>query len=177
MNLKSDDIELRNFNKEDAKKMAVLADNYKISRNLRDGFPNPYTIENAEDFIRKFIFQNPLTVFAIEYKNEYVGNIGLSMGVDVYRKSAELGYFIGEPYWNLGITTTAINLITEYGFQKLNLIRIYSGVFDFNLASQRVLEKCNFTREGIMKKAVFKSNKICDEYRYAKINPKYDNQV
>lgn len=173
MRLISEETVLRNFERNDAHKMAMLANNYKISKNLRDGFPYPYTLSDAEDFIRKYIGQNPVCIFAIEYKSEYVGNIGLSIGADVYRKSAELGYFIGEPYWNLGIATKAVNLITEYGFYQLNLVRIFSGVFDFNSGSQRVLKKCNFELEAILKKAVFKNNKLCDEFRYSKINPKY----
>ena len=88
------------------------------------------------------------TIFAIEYQGEYVGNISLSVGTDIYRKSAEIGYFIGEPFWNKGIMTKAVNLITEYGFEKLSIIRIYTGIFDYNKSSQRVLEKCGFEIYG-----------------------------
>ena len=147
----------------------VRADNQKISRNLRDGFPNPYTLRDAENFINKLLKQEPLTFFAIEYKGEYVGNISLSMGTDVYRKSAELGYFIGEPYWNKGIATTAVNLITEYGFRNFDIVRIHAGLFKHNLASQRVLEKCGFHYEGTFEKAVFKLGEFWDEVRFAKV--------
>lgn len=174
MILKSGNIELRSFKETDAHQMAALANNKNISQNLRDGFPHPYTVKDAESFLQKYMYQNIESVFAIEYNELYVGNIGLVIGQDVYRRSAELGYFIGEPYWNKGITTMAVNLIADYGFNKLDLVRIYSGVFEYNASSQRVLEKCGFNREGILRKAVLKRNKIWDEFRYAKINPKYD---
>jgi len=174
MNLKTRNIELRSFKEADAVQIAALANNKNISQNLRDGFPHPYTLQDAENFLQKYIYQNTVSIFAIEHNGVYVGNIGLVPGQDVYRRSAELGYFIGEPYWNKGIATLAVNLITDYGFNKLGLIRIYSGVFEYNASSQRVLEKCGFKREGISRKAILKKNKIWDEFRYAKINPKYD---
>jgi len=171
MILKYKDIKLRGLRKSDAVRLVELANNSKVSENLRDGFPHPYTLEDAERFLRNCMDQNPLTIFAIEYKGEYVGNVGLVPGQDVYRKSAEIGYFIGEPYWNKGVASIAVNLLTEYGFNKLGMVRIHAGVFEYNMASMRVLEKCGFEKEGVYKKAVFKKNRIWDEVRYSKINP------
>jgi len=78
--------------------------------------------------------------------------------------------FIGEKYWNKGIVTTALDLITEYGFKHLDLVRVHTGVYEHNLASQRVLEKCGYMKEGVFKKAVFKQDKFWNEVRYAKIS-------
>jgi len=169
MELTSGDIKLRRFRKSDSIRLVELANNENISRNLRDGFPHPYTLQNAEEFIQRYIDLDPITIFAIEYKGEYVGNIGLTRGQDVYRKSAEVGYFIGEDYWNKGIVTTALNLITDYGFRNLNIVRILTGVYEHNLASQRVLEKCGYVKEGVFQKAVFKREKYWNEVRYAKL--------
>lgn len=162
-------VTLRQFRRSDSHRMALLANNEKISINLRDAFPFPYAIEDAEKFIDMCLMQTPTEVFGIEYQGEYVGNIGLIRQTDVYCKSAELGYFIGEPYWNRGITTRAVNLICEYGFSQLGVVRIYSGVFEYNKPSQRVLEKCGFKLEAILKSAVCKKGIIYDEYRYAKV--------
>ncbi|HNY08100.1 MAG TPA: GNAT family protein [Bacteroidales bacterium] len=170
MNLISGNVKLRSFTENDAQRMAELANNEKISQNLRDGFPHPYTLNDARTFIKNCMNQNPITTFAIEYNGEHVGNVGLMPGQDVYRKSAEIGYFIGEPYWNKGIATIAINLITEYGFKDLGLVRIHAGVFEYNNASMHVLEKCGYERDAIFKKAIVKKNSIWDEYRYSKIN-------
>jgi len=167
--LTSGDVKLRRFKKSDSIRLVELANNENISRNLRDGFPHPYTLQHAEEFIQRFIDLDPITIFAIEYKGEYVGNIGLTRGHDVYRKSAEVGYFIGEDYWNKGIVTTALKLITDYGFTNLDIVRIHTGVYEHNLASQRVLEKCGFVKEGVFQKAVFKQEKYWNEVRYAKL--------
>ena len=174
MELQSGNITLRPLRLADAERLAVLADNEKISCNLRDGFPNPYTLADAKNFLEKFTNQDPVTFFGIDYCGEYVGNISLMPGQDVYRKSAEIGYFIGEPYWNKGIVTTAVNLITEYGFKHLGIVRIHTGVFEYNTASMHVLEKCGFTKDCVFRKSVFKQNKIWDEVRYSKINPEFD---
>jgi len=167
--LQHENVKLRPLEMKDKLRLTELANNEKISVNLRDGFPHPYHLKDAEDFIEKCLGQDPITLFAIEFEGNYVGNIGLVKGTDVYRKSAEIGYFLGEPYWNKGIITKAINLITNYGFTRLDVERIHCGVYDFNLASQRVLEKCGFKKEGVFKRAIIKNAKMYDEVRYAKL--------
>lgn len=171
MELKAGNIVLRPLRKTDALRLTELADNEKISRNLRDGFPNPYTLTDAENFLQSFSNQDPVTFFGIDFNGEYVGNISLVPGQDVYRKSAEIGYFIGEAYWNKGIVTTAVNLISEYGFAHLGIIRIQTGVFEYNEASIHVLEKCGFVKEAVFRKSVFKQGKLWDEVRFAKLKP------
>ncbi|MGV8093148.1 MAG: GNAT family N-acetyltransferase [Mangrovibacterium sp.] len=165
------DVVIRELNESDLLKLAEYANNEKVSINLRDAFPNPYTIDDAKKFLEIIEKQSPKTFFAIEYKGDYVGNISLLVGNDVYRNSAEIGYFIGEPFWNKGIMTKAVNLITEFGFKNLGIIRIHTGVFEFNKPSQRVLEKCGFEKEAVFKKSVTKKGVIYDEIRYAKIKP------
>ena len=173
MFLKEDQIVLRNFKLSDAAKMAVLANNEKISCNLRDAFPHPYTVQDAENFINSFMNQEPVTFFAIEYKGEYTGNISLMMGQDVYRRSAEVGYFIGEPFWHKGIVTIALKLITKYGFEELDIVRIHTGVFEYNTESMKVLEKNGYEKDGVFKKSITKKGQLWDEHRYFKINSKY----
>ena len=163
------DVVLRELMDSDLEKLAIYANNEKVSVNLRDGFPKPYTIDDAVNFKKMIDSQNPKTFFAIEYQNNYVGNISLSPGTDVYRKSAEIGYFIGEPFWNKGIVTKAVNVITEWGFSQLDIVRIYTGVFEYNQGSQRVLEKCGFVKEAVFKKSICKNNMIFDEIRFAKL--------
>jgi ribosomal-protein-alanine N-acetyltransferase len=160
---------LRKFQSSDKDQLAELANNKNIWNNVRDYFPHPYTDQDAMEFIHLCLSQEPYVTFAIEYQGALAGCIGLVPQKDVYRLTAELGYWIGEPYWGKEIATVAVRLITEYGFNQLNLIRIYSGVFDFNTASQKVLEKAGFNFECVFKKSVIKNNVICDEYRYSKI--------
>jgi RimJ/RimL family protein N-acetyltransferase len=167
--LTNGNVTLREFKPDDKYRLAELANNQKIAVNLRDGFPHPYHLSDAENFLDKFANQESALVLAIEHNGEYVGNIGLHKATDVYRKSAEIGYFLGEPYWNLGIMTKAVNLICEYGFANLEIIRIHAGIFEFNPASMRVLEKCGFKKESVAEKAIIKKGIIYDEIRYVKL--------
>jgi ribosomal-protein-alanine N-acetyltransferase len=170
MELNSGHIKLRPLRYGDKEALAKLANNKKIWKNLRDMFPHPYSIEDAEKFIDSIKLQEPQVTFAIVYKHQFAGVIGMTLQPDVYRKTAEIGYWIGEPFWNKEITTIALSLATSYSFEELKLIRLYAGVFSFNDASKRVLEKCGYKLEGISRNAVFKNNKIVDEHRYAKLN-------
>ena len=171
MELVSGNIRLRSFRLSDADKLTEIANNKKISRNLRDGFPHPYTYEDAVTFIRHRLDMPHDTFFAIEFRGEHVGNISLSPCEDVYRKSAEIGYFIAERYWNKGIASAAVKIIVQFGFENLGMMRIQTGVYEYNPASQRVLEKCGFVKEGIFKKAIYKEGGLWDEVRFAILSP------
>src|SRR6187549_716637 len=103
---------LRPLTNNDSTELARLANNKKIWDNLRDFIPFPYTIDNAIFFINLTKQQDPQLNFAIEYDGQFCGVIGLAPQQDVYKKTAEIGYWIGEPFWNKGIATTAVNLIT-----------------------------------------------------------------
>lgn len=162
-------IKIRSLKVSDTSQLAKLANNRKVWNNLRDYIPNPYDETDAEFFITLTNNENPKQSFGIEYQGEICGVIGLVLQEDVYKKSAEIGYWLGEPYWGKGIATEAVALITTYGFEELNLVRIYSGVFEFNVASMKVLEKNGYEKEGVFKKAIFKNDQICDEHRYFKL--------
>lgn len=158
---------LRNFELEDAKRIALLANNKKIWINLRDAFPHPYSQEDAVQFIEKCRKRKPQSVFAIIYDDELCGSIGIFQMQDVYRKSAEIGYWIGEEYWGKGIATKAVEKIVQYGFENFDIIKIFAGIFSNNRASERVLEKNGFIKEAVLKKAVFKNGEFLDEHRYS----------
>lgn len=147
--------------------MARIANNAKIAANLRDGFPHPYTEGDAEKFILFATHDKKSKVFAIEWEGLHVGNVGLHRKEDIYKDTAEIGYFIGEDYWGKGIATSAVALAVRYGFEEMDLRRIDAGVFDYNVGSMRVLEKCGFQKEGIARHAAFKLGKVLDEHRFA----------
>lgn len=163
----SQNILIRTFRYKDNTSFALLANNRNIWNNLKNYIPFPYTVKDAEYFIELTMKENPQMNFAIEYCGKFVGAIGLVPLKDVYSKSAEIGYWIGEPYWNNNIATSAVKSVTKYGLLNLNFARIQAGVFEYNRASMRVLEKCNYKKEGIFVKAVWKNNQFCDEHKFA----------
>ena len=160
---------LRKWSLADASNVARHANNEKIACNLRDGFPHPYTEENAVSYIKSCMVGNDTEMLcrAIVVNGEAVGSIGVFLGSDVYRKSAELGYWLSEEYWSRGMMTEAVKRICAEAFEKLDIVRIYAEPFGHNLGSRRVLEKAGFTYEGTMKCGVFKNGLIHDYCMYA----------
>jgi len=168
--LTDNEIVLRRLQETDAPALSQLANNKKVWDNLRDQLPHPYSMVDARYFIT-LIRQEPVPVsFAITYNGVFCGVIGLVPQQDVYRKTAEIGYWLGEPFWNRGIATRAVKLITAYGFKELGFLRIHTGIFEYNNGSMKVLEKNGYIKEGIFKKSIFKNEQIWDEHRYAKLN-------
>ncbi len=91
--------------------VAKYANNRNIWLNLRDGFPHPYSIDDANKFIANALAKKPETSFAIASHKEAIGSIGLTIGKDVHRYTAELGYWLAEPFWGQGIMTEAVRLL------------------------------------------------------------------
>ncbi|GAB1473766.1 GNAT family N-acetyltransferase [Bacteroidota bacterium] len=169
-----DEVKLRKLRLEDKERLLEFANNAKIAVNLRDGFPHPYTINDAGSFLKNVTEKLPDQIFAIEYNGVYVGNISLMRCQDVYRKSAEIGYLLDEEYWNRGIMSRAVRLICEYGFREMEIERIHTGIFEYNTASQRVLEKCGFRQEGVFVNSVFKQGRLWNEIRYALLKDQFN---
>jgi ribosomal-protein-alanine N-acetyltransferase len=160
---------LRGPTLDDAPSLAAHANNRNVLLNLRDAFPSPYMEEDARSWIKATPSEGPLRNFIIDVDGQACGSIGFKVGYDVERVSAELGYWIGEPFWGRGIMTGAVKAITKYGFEELKLTRIFAVPMIHNPASFRVLEKAGFVREGIMKKAALKDGRIRDMVLYARV--------
>jgi [ribosomal protein S5]-alanine N-acetyltransferase len=160
-------LQLRRLHESDNIALANLANNKKIWNNVRDAMPHPYRESDANFFINLVKKENPNNILAIELEGVFCGMIGLHPQKDVYRLSAELGYWIGEPFWGKGIATAAVQMMLIHGFETLKLNRIYASIFEHNLASMRVLEKCGFEKEGISRQAIVKNNMVLDEHRFA----------
>ena len=145
-----------------------IADSEAVARSLRDMFPHPYTLDDARIFIENVKQGKMGHVFGIyRHFEELVGVISMTPGRDVNRGSAEVGYFIGEQYWNKGYATEALKMLPTIARHNFGFIRLYATVFDYNRPSMRVLEKAGFTKEGILKSSAIKNGKVIDEHLYA----------
>ena len=159
--------QIRSFRSQDAEALAGYANNRNVSRNLRDVFPYPYTIAHAETWIGFAAQQSTETDFAIADASELIGGIGLGLQRDVHRRSGEVGYWLGEPFWGRGIATTCLQAFTEYAFSQFDLLRLYGYVYEWNPASARVMEKAGYVCEGRLRKSVVKEGQVLDQFLYA----------
>lgn len=159
---------IRHYQQTDLERLVQLANNPRIACHLRDAFPSPYREQDAVAWYQGR--REPHTAFAIAGPDGFMGSIGLILGEDIYRKSAEIGYWLGEPYWGRGIITAALKVFAPYAMREYHLVRLYAGVFESNPASCRVLEKAGFTKEAVMRKAVFKQGQLLDQHLYSLIS-------
>jgi ribosomal-protein-alanine N-acetyltransferase len=157
---------LRPWTIQDLDSLVKYANNFNIAKNLMDIFPHPYSIDVGKFFIEMATKNSPPNILAIEVNEEAAGAIGLHPQTDVYRKNAELGYWLAEPYWGNGFITEAIRQMVDYGFRNLDITRIYARPFAFNIPSQKALEKAGFLLEAKLKKTVFKNGNYYDEMIY-----------
>lgn len=167
-------VNLRQWNTGDAKALAEMLNNKKILDNLRDGIPYPYTERDAKSFICGMLNadKNSTFAFAIEYGGELAGSVGVFRRSNVYRRTAEIGYYIAERFHNKGIATCAVKKACEAVFKNTDIIRIYAEPFARNKASRRVLEKAGFTYEGTLKRNAVKNGVIEDTEVYALLDTK-----
>jgi [ribosomal protein S5]-alanine N-acetyltransferase len=161
------DIEFRAWKHGDEDSLSKNANNINIWKNVRNRMPYPYTISDARNWISYCQYLTPVTNFAIVVDGKAVGAVGFEAKEDIYIRNAEVGYWLGEPYWGHGISTRALTWITDYIFTNFDIHRIYACVFINNLASRRVLEKAGFNLEAVHKEAVVKEGNLMDECIYA----------
>lgn len=161
-------VSIRPYTLEDAARLSELANNKHVAQYLTNRFPHPYTIDHAKTFIETFTKDEPTKVFAITYNNELVGGTGIHLQEDIFINNAEIGYWIGEPYWGKGIMTEALKLISDKAFSTFPITRVYCRVFGNNPRSMKVLEKVGFVLEAKFDKTLLKNGEILDEYIFAK---------
>lgn len=162
---------VRSWRTSDVDALAQHANNRRIWLNLRDAFPHPYTKHDARDFIRTIRQRTPETTFAMAVDDEAVGSIGYVLHSDVERVSAEIGYWLAEPFWGRGITTEALVAVTAHAIRTHGLTRIYALPFAWNVASCRVLEKAGYVLEARLRKSAIKDGRLTDQMQYAFIAP------
>lgn len=165
------DFTLRPWRLEDAPAIVPYADDPLVAKNLRDVFPSPYTLADAEGYVRACVEQEGQGQLCrcIEVDGEAAGSIGLFLGNDVYRRSAELGYWLGRPFWRKGIMSAAAREMCALGFKTWDIVRIYAEPYAHNVGSRGVLEKAGFALEGIKRRSVFKNGELLDSCIYARL--------
>jgi RimJ/RimL family protein N-acetyltransferase len=161
------DCQVRSWRIEDAACLAQHANCRNVWLNMRDSFPHPYTLEDAQNFLRVAVAESPEVKFCIDCRGEAVGGIGLRPWTDVERFSAEIGYWLGEAHWGRGIATEAIRAVTRHGLDPLGLHRIFALPYARNAPSLRALEKAGYICEGRLRKSAFKDGRFEDQLMYA----------
>ena len=162
-------IAIRKWRLSDAKNLAEILSNRNILNNLRDGLPYPYTERDAVNYITAMLSadENDTFAYALTVDDKVVGSIGVFRQENIHSCTAELGYYLAQPYWGQGIMTEAIRQICHKVFSDTDIMRIYAEPFSYNAGSCRALEKAGFRYEGTLKNNAVKNGKVQDMKMYA----------
>ncbi|MCC8180442.1 MAG: GNAT family N-acetyltransferase [Planctomycetes bacterium] len=169
MNFTESDLVLRQFRPDDREPMQLLANDPEVAKYLADRFRHPYTLEDADAWIGLTEAETRPCNFAVVWQGRFVGDIGLVPLADIHSCTAEIGYWLGQPFWGMGLMTRAVRLLLPYAFEELLFVRLQAEVFSENFPSMHVLEKNGFVREGTMRKHIRKNGRIHDAVLYARL--------
>lgn len=165
------DISIKCIDKSDLSDVARLADNIAIAQ-MTANLPYPYTSEHAQIWLDYVQDNENEHVFAVLGDGEFMGVVGLVHEPEHER--AELGYWLGQDFWNMNVMTTAAGMAVAYAFAMLNVQKIYSRCFAPNKASQRVLEKNGFILEGCQRAHHIRLGIVQDVLCYGLLRCEYE---
>ncbi len=168
--LASERVRLRRWRSDDLRPLVEIANNPRIAANLRNVFPCPYRLKDGLAWLDLAANQFAETAWAIEENGNLAGGIGLFPQEDINVGTAEIGYWLGEPYWGRGIATEAVRILTRHALSELKYRRVFATVLAGNAASCRVLEKCGYRPEGSLRRSAIKNGVICDQIMFARVD-------
>ena len=152
-------LSLRPVEKSDIETIAELVNDKDIARTTAR-LPYPYTVSDAKTWYDYICKTEKEHVFAICEKKKMVGVVGLVHEPE--HRRAEIGYWLGRNYWSKGYMTIAVEMMLGYAFGVLKVNRVYANIFSINEASQKVLMKNGFVKEGILKQHYLRMGTLHD---------------
>jgi RimJ/RimL family protein N-acetyltransferase len=160
---------LRGLQVDDAPSLASHADDEEVWRNLFEGFPRPYTMADAHRWCSEGC-RDPQNgwVWGIDVDGAVVGCIGMVPQLGWLGCNAEVGYWVGRAFWRRGIASGALKLVSDWAWrERTELTRLIAPIFSWNLASQRVAQKCGYVLEAQLPRSAIKAGRIIDRVQYA----------
>lgn len=169
--LRTERLLLRSFVQADAPRIVELAGDRRIAE-MTSLMPHPYLRSHAEEWVAGHparVVAGSESIFALTRRCadgfELIGAMGLI--VQRGHERAEMGYWIGVPYWGHGYCSEAAAAVVDYGFRMLNLQRIYASHYAVNVASGRVMQKIGMTQEGVLRRHMFRLGAWHDSVNYS----------
>ncbi|KAF2758220.1 acyl-CoA N-acyltransferase [Pseudovirgaria hyperparasitica] len=174
---------VRVYHPYDALSMSHFGNNAAVVKYMTLGFPSPYTIAKGYAWLNMCLSAPTQYNFAIcvrpgDYDDvtprfsapepgeahSCIGSIGLKPGSDIGARTAEIGYWVGEPYWGKGIMTEVLAGFTDWAFEAFGYLRLWGGVLSPNTSSFRCFEKVGYLRESVIRHAfVTRDGVLCDD--------------
>ena len=155
MNMETQRLILRLWTENDAESLYNYAKDPAIGPSA--GWPPQTSVENSREIIRDILAAPETYAVVLKETNEPIGSVGIMFAdgvhsADMQDGDAEIGYWIGVPYWGQGLIPEAVQRLLKRCFVELDVKRVWCGHYDGNIKSRRVMEKCGFkyhhTEEG-----------------------------
>jgi [ribosomal protein S5]-alanine N-acetyltransferase len=164
-NIDASKVALRELSVEDSSEAYVTwLNDVEINKYL-DPFESKHTLESVRMYIQEKKQSKNEYLYGIFYENIHVGNIKIDFNYAF--KNGKIGYIVGEKkYWGKGIATAAIKIILSMCKEMGEIRKISAGVYEGNIASEKVLFKCGLDKEGVRKKHIFVNNEMLDYYEF-----------
>jgi RimJ/RimL family protein N-acetyltransferase len=155
-------LQLRPHRPDDAAALAILFNDRRIADNTAS-IPHPYTLADAEQFIRTITDSQSSFVITLG-GDTIIGNCGVRIAP---KSDPEIGYALGVAYWGKGFATEAARALVDHAFDALGYEQLVAGARISNPASRRVLEKCGFqwTRVRLIRVRALNTSVPCDRFR------------
>lgn len=166
-----DGVRLRPWRSGDQGALVALADDRRIWRNMTERFPHPYTRADADRWLAFNVDPGRDRHLAIEVGGELAGGVGAMAGDGVRRATAEFGYWLGHRFWGRGIASASARALADDLERSGAFERLEAGVFAWNPASMRVLERAGFEREAVLRRSVSKDGELIDSVLYVRLRP------
>jgi RimJ/RimL family protein N-acetyltransferase len=160
---------LRAWRAADAESLARYANNERVWRNMSEAFPHPYSLALAQHWVDRGHIDLGGDNWAIAFDDEAVGGCGLHQGAGGDRCNAEIGYWLGEPFWGRGVVTQVARVLTEQAFARPEVTRVFAPVHADNPVSMRVLQKNGFYREAELRRSALKAGHVIDRVQWARL--------
>lgn len=163
------DIELKKWEFVYADDLEKYLNDCEISKNMREELPYPFMHTDARYYIEQRVFNNEEKQMcrAIIANGHAVGGIDIFIGDDIYSKSGEIFIWVAKPYQNKGIAQQAVKAAVKLAFENYKIVRIFAKPYVHDIACENLLKNSGFQLEGIMRKAIYKDEKIYDYNMFA----------
>jgi len=172
--LKTARLELRPYTEGDVDELVPLIGTREVAATtLR--IAHPYTKEHALGFLALTREPDKLWLaVTLRSDGRQIGGAGLRL--DPEHQHAELGYWLGAPYWGQGYATEAARELVRYGFEDLNLHRIFASHFHHNPTSGRILRKLGMRHEGCQRQHLRKWDEFVDSELYGLLRHEWESR-
>lgn len=139
-------LNLRPWRAEDAEGLYEYAKDPRVGPIA--GWPVHTSVEDSTEIIKSVLAVSETYAVCLKSDDRAIGSIGLMIGsksnIGLPEDEAEIGYWIGVPFWGQGLIPEAVRTIMQYAFETLEMKKLWCGYFDGNVKSKRVQEKCGF---------------------------------